>query len=358
MNRPDPLDRLLDEVQPPPPPADFAARIAANATAQPQTPAAREPRDRRGAWARRHRTLATFIAANLLVASAVAAAIVSGQGLEPLRRVPLIAPVIERIAPRHHHMVKMTELRPHVAVHPAAALPAPQPAAAATPLPVLDQQLRARQAALAGIVQRREAAGLPVPPRLRARAELQDLRRQAVEHRIAGEPVPPALRKQIVRHRLAVAPPAVRRQVREAIRERRATGQPVPPMPQLLRDARGAGMSGPERAEALPPAPDWRDAPSFPSFEEWRAARRERMRRYVQSLSPEERRQFWQQRPEERERALDNAEPRGESDASFTPDPASGNRPQHDRFRPHPRRFPHAGGRLPPHGLAAHRRGD
>lgn len=257
MNRVDPLDDLLDEVQPPPPPADFAAKIAANAAVHPQSSLARDTWNRRVTGAP-HRTLATFVAVTLLVASAVAVAIGSGQGLEALRKVPLIAPAIERVAPRHPPVADLAEHRPPTM--PSAPASAPAAPAVSGPLPMSDRQLR-------------------TPPR------------------------------QIVRHRLEPASRAVRQRVHRTIPERRAAGRPVPPLRKRLRDARSAavagrtGMPGPEQTEAAPFPPEWQDAPAFPSFEEWRAARRERMRRYLQSLSPEERRQFREESREDRERA-------------------------------------------------------
>jgi hypothetical protein len=225
----DPLDRMLDALPTPEPRPGFADRIVARATALPQQPAsagaARRPGDRRGPWRRRHRVLGAFIGANLLAAGAVAAALATGV---EIRQVPLIAPVIEAIAPKP---------RPAPSPPPVAARPAPAPAvdAPAAPAealrpvaPAVERAL-ARREALAAAVRAREAAGLPVPPRVRRRVEMHAKERLAVELHRRGEPVPIELRTDIVRERLELAPPRLRARVEAEVARRRDAGLPVPP---------------------------------------------------------------------------------------------------------------------------------
>jgi hypothetical protein len=230
----DPLNRLLDQVSPPAPQPGFADRIVARATAQVQQPATPEVprrRDRRGAWMRRPRVFASFIAANLLVASAVAATLAGGIGLKPLREVPVIAPVIEAIAPAPKSRPKTRPAPPVTPVAVAAAAPeaAQAPAAPVRPLPPRIERRMAIGDALAARVEAREAAGLPVPERARKRARLHGLEKQAAETWTRGEPVPAELKTQIVRERIDLAPPRLRERVIERVQERREAGLPVAP---------------------------------------------------------------------------------------------------------------------------------
>lgn len=220
----EPLDRLLGQIREPAPSPGFADRIVAQATALPQQPLTRAPRraDRRGGWVRRHRLLAGFIGANLLVASAVAASIASGV---ELRKVPVIAPVLAAIAPPAPATPKPKPKRVVVAPTPAPA-PAPQPPA---PLPPRIEARLARGAAFVDAVRAREAEGLPVPPRARARAALIERQQAAADHVRKGEPVPMELRTDIVRRRIELAPPRVRARLLERIEQRRAAGLPIPP---------------------------------------------------------------------------------------------------------------------------------
>lgn len=224
----DPLDRLLGALDVPAPAPGLVDRIVAHATALPQGPApGRSARDRRGAWLRRHRLLAGFVGANLLVASAVAASIASGV---ELRRVPVIAPVIAALAP-----TPAPAARPAPKRHPAPPLrqtgpaPAQATAAPARPLAPRVEARLARGAAFVDGVRAREAAGLPVPPRAKARAALIARQQDAADHLRRGEPVPLALRTDIVRRRLELAPPRFRARLLERVERRRAAGLPIPP---------------------------------------------------------------------------------------------------------------------------------
>jgi hypothetical protein len=225
----DPLDRLLGSLEPPPAAPGLVDRIVAQATALPQTPApARSPRDRRGAWVRRHRLLAGFIGANLLVASAVAASIASGV---ELRRVPVIAPVIAALAPSVTKAERPAVRPPQVR----AVRPAPQQASgheqaeAERPLPPRIEARLARGAVFAAEIAAREKAGLPVPPRAKARAALIARQQDAADRVRKGEPVPLELRTDIVRRRLELAPPRLRARLLERVEQRRAAGLPIPP---------------------------------------------------------------------------------------------------------------------------------
>ena len=226
----DPLDRLLDQARVPPTPAGLADRIVAHATAQPQQAPAVPPRrgDRRGAWLRRPRTLAAFVGANLLVASAVAATLSGGLKLPPLREVPVIAPVLAAIAPAH----PPKPVRHH-AVVPPAPRSTPEPQAVQAPVvrqpPPRIERMLARGDRLAERIAAREAAGLPVPPRARTRLELHQLERQAVDQWQKGERVAPELRDRIARERFELAPPAMKARIAERVEARRAAGKPVPP---------------------------------------------------------------------------------------------------------------------------------
>lgn len=225
----DPLNRLLDQAATPSPSSGFADRITARATAQSQQGglAVTWRRDRRGGWMRRPRALATFIGANLLVASAVAATYFSGMELPPLREVPVFAPVIEAIVPQP----RPRPLRIATALE--APGPAAAPAAAAEvsprPAPPRVERLLARRDALADRVRAREAAGLPVPPRVKRRVALHGLEKQAIDQWRRGEEVPMDLKRQIVRERLELAPPRLRERVIRRVEERRAAGLPVAP---------------------------------------------------------------------------------------------------------------------------------
>jgi hypothetical protein len=225
----DPLVRLLDQATVPAPTAGFADRIAARAVTMPQqTPHILQRRSgRRGGWIRRPRVLASLIGANLLVAGAVAATLSGRLDLPPLRQVPVIAPVLEAIAPAP---------RPKVVrkVPPAAVPTPPVTVARPSPTPVRQvppgvERMIARGDALAGAMQAREKAGLPVPPRLKRRVALHSLRKQAVEQWEQGKPVAPDLKREIVREQLELAPPRVRRRIEERVQARREAGLPVAP---------------------------------------------------------------------------------------------------------------------------------
>jgi hypothetical protein len=269
----DPLNRLLDQASPPAVPPGFADRIVARATAQAQQPAAPQVpgrRDRRGAWMRRPRVLASFIAANLLVASAVAATLAGGIGLKPLREVPVIAPVIEAFAPAQKPKPKPRAM-PSAAPTAVAAAPPEALQAPVAPVRPLRPRIERRMAigdALAARVEAREAAGLPVPERARKRARLHGLEKQAAETWTRGEAVPVELKTQIVRERIDLAPPRLRERVIERVQERREAGLPVAP----ALDA------------AIPPAAPETIAPNLIT------PREERIQRW-RAMTPAERRQ-------------------------------------------------------------------
>jgi hypothetical protein len=268
----DPLNRLLDQVSPPVPPPGFADRIVARATEQAQqsaTPEVPRRRDRRGAWVRRPRVFASFIAANLLVASAVAATLAGGIGLKPLREVPVIAPVIDAIAPAPKPRPRPIPAAAPVTVASAAPATVQEPSTAPRRLPPRIERRMMAGDALAARIEARDAAGLPVPERARKRARLHGLERQAAETWTRGEPVPAELKTQIVRERLGLAPPRLRDRVIERVEERRAAGLPVPP----ALDA------------AVPPAAPEAISPNLP------ALREERVQRW-RAMTPAERRQF------------------------------------------------------------------
>jgi hypothetical protein len=268
----DPLNRLLDQVSPPVPPPGFADRIVARATEQAQqsaTPEVPRRRDRRGAWVRRPRVFASFIAANLLVASAVAATLAGGIGLKPLREVPVIAPVIDAIAPAPKPRPRPIPAAAPVTVASMAPATVQEPSTAPRRLPPRIERRMMAGDALAARIEARDAAGLPVPERARKRARLHGLERQAAETWTRGEPVPAELKTQIVRERLGLAPPRLRDRVIERVEERRAAGLPVPP----ALDA------------AVPPAAPEAISPNLP------ALREERVQRW-RAMTPAERRQF------------------------------------------------------------------
>lgn len=295
----DPLDAMLGALKLPEPAPGFADRIVARATALPQEAALPAPprrRDRRGAWLRRHRILGGFIGANLLAAGAVAAAIATGV---EIRDVPLIAPVIEAIAPAPPPP-QLARPKPKPApAPPVEAAETPPALAPLPPMPGLDARM-ARRDAIAAEVRAREAAGLPVPPRLRRQVALHEKQRQAYDLRRAGAEVPMELKTEIVRERLDLARPAVRARVIERVEARRAAGLPVPPAldaavpplgatPEPLRPA-----AAPPAAEAVsdpapgPDAADKADAAPAPAEATPAAAAAERLRR----LDPAQRRQL------------------------------------------------------------------
>lgn len=273
----DPLDRMLDALRVPEPAPGFADRIVARATAlpqhQPQPAAPAEPRrlrDRRGAWLRRHRVLGAFIGANLLAAGAVAAALATGV---EIRQVPLIAPVIEAIAPAPRAPAPAPAIVARPSPTPAASAPGEE--AAAAPLAPGVERALARRDALAAAVRARDAAGLPVPPRVRRRVEMHAKERIAIEMHRRGEPVPIELRTDIVRERLELAPPRLRARVEAEVARRRGAGLPVPPaldaalappatLPLPSRDAE-AVAAPPGAGEGRAPAPPPPAAPSSPA---------------------------------------------------------------------------------------------
>lgn len=226
----DPLNRLLDQATVPPLPADFADRVVARAAAESQPPAVPRPRrDRRGAWLRRPGALAAFVGANLLVASAVAATIAGG-GLLQLRRVPVLAPVLAAIAPEPKPApVQRKPVRQAAPVLAEAKAAPVAPVTPAPPLPPRVERRLERGDRLEQAVAEREAAGLPVPPRVQKRVALHRLERQAAEQWQHGEPVATALKTDIVKQRIELAPPAVQARIAERVEARREAGLPVPP---------------------------------------------------------------------------------------------------------------------------------
>lgn len=226
----DPLNRLLDQARLPAPPTNFADRIVAHATAQPQQTPVVPPhrRDRRGGWMRRPRVLAAFIGANLLVASAVAATIAGG-GLPQLRKAPIIAPVIAALTPApkprpvHHKIAPKPAPAPtEVAAAPPSPAPEPLVRQPQRPVEILAQRLSTRRDMLASRIEARQAAGLPVPPRMEQRAMLQTMQVHALELKQQGQPVPPQLRREIWIQRYRVAPPGERARMLDRLAERRA----------------------------------------------------------------------------------------------------------------------------------------
>lgn len=124
--RVDQLNHYLEDVRPPTLPAEFAASVVAEAIRR--APGARRTaqRDRRGAWLRRHRTLASIIAANIFVVSGVAA-MLAGQGMTAFSGLAFTTPKLEQASSASDRpRTKATGPQPTVSVSlPLPALPAP-----------------------------------------------------------------------------------------------------------------------------------------------------------------------------------------------------------------------------------------
>lgn len=246
----DPLDRMLGALRVPEPDAGFEARIAARAMAGVQE----RPGWRRGGqagrrrWLARHRTLASFIGANLVAAGAVAAALVSGVEITKL---PLIAPAIEAVAPARAPSPPRGPRRPVPLSADAGAAPADPAAMPAAP----DPPGLARPPAAIARIRELEAAGVAIPPRLQARVRLYEDRQAARSLRAQNQPVPVELQTRIVRTRLMLAPPAVQARVAERVERRRAAGLPVPPaLDAAVPRAPGAGGPAPILPPVMPAA--------------------------------------------------------------------------------------------------------
>ncbi|QHL90282.1 hypothetical protein GVO57_04805 [Sphingomonas changnyeongensis] len=244
----DPLDRMLDALRVPEPDPGFEARIAARAVAGAQD----RPGWRRGGqagrrrWLARHRTLASFIGANLVAAGAVAAALVSGVEIAKL---PLIAPAIEAVAPERTASPPRNPRRPVRQAADAGAAPVDP---AAVPVAPAAATMTGPEAAIARI-RELEAAGVTIPLRVQERVRLYEDRKAARDLRAQNLPVPIDLQTRIVRARLNLAPPPVRDRMVERIERRRAAGLPVPAALDAAVPLRGPGLIPADRT--VQPAP-------------------------------------------------------------------------------------------------------
>lgn len=237
MTRVDSLNQMLDEIRPAPLPADFAARIAAQAAAPPPPSRRKTFRDRRVACLRHPRALTSAAATGLFAVSAIAAMLANGEFRGP----PPLAATIERMA----DSTSKPEAPP---ARPAVTVIVPPP----LPSPALDAAPAAAQVAA------QLASSAPMRPLLKS-------------HRPA--------------HRLALASVP-----KGKLRKARRSGEPIPLLPPGFSDA------SPERlARADEPAPALAEAPRRPavtSYAELAAERRARMREYLRGLSPDELKQL------------------------------------------------------------------